>query len=143
MNNQVETICQLAKEIGSLNYQRSYKKLEQIGIYPGQQILIELIHKNQGISQSQLAKLSIRTPATITTMLSHMEKNGYISKKVDEKDKRATRLFLTTKGERILKQIKTQKKEEMRIILKDITDEELTTIHNVLQKIKNNLEGKQ
>ena len=76
-------------------------------------------------------------------MLSHMEKNGYISKKVDEKDKRATRLFLTTKGERILKQIKTQKKEEMRIILKDITDEELTTIHNVLKKIKNNLEGKQ
>lgn len=143
MNNQVETICQLAKEIGSLNYQRSYKKLEQIGIYPGQQILIELIHKNQGISQSQLAKLSIRTPATITTMLSHMENNGYISKKVDEKDKRATRLFLTTKGERILKQIKTQKKEEMRIILKDITDEELTTIHNVLKKIKNNLEGKQ
>ena len=143
MNNQVETICQLAKEIGSLNYQRSYKKLEQIGIYPGQQILIELIHKNQGISQSQLAKLSIRTPATITTMLSHMEKNGYIFKKVDEKDKRATRLFLTTKGEKILKQIKTQKKEEMRIILKDITDEELTTIHNVLKKIKNNLEGKQ
>ena len=143
MNNQVETICQLAKEIGSLNYRRSYKKLEQIGIYPGQQILIELIHKNQGISQSQLAKLSIRTPATITTMLSHMENNGYISKKVDEKDKRATRLFLTTKGEKILKQIKTQKKEEMCIILKDITDEELTTIHNVLQKIKNNLEGKQ
>ena len=31
----------------------------------------------------------------------------------------------------------------MRIILKDITDEELTTIHNVLKKIKNNLEGKQ
>ena len=143
MNNQVETICQLAKEIGSLNYQRSYKKLEQIGIYPGQQILIELIHKNQGISQAQLAKLSIRTPATITTMLSHMENNGYISKKVDEKDKRATSLFLTTKGEKILKQIKTQKKEEMCIILKDITDEELTTIHNVLQKIKNNLEGKQ
>ena len=143
MNNQVETICQLAKEIGSLNYQRAYKKLEQIGIYPGQQILIELIHKNQGISQAQLAKLSIRTPATITTMLSHMENNGYISKKVDEKDKRATRLFLTAKGEKILKQIKTQKKEEMRIILKDITDEELTTIHNVLQKIKNNLEGKQ
>lgn len=143
MNNQVETICQLAKEIGSLNYRRSYKKLEQIGIYPGQQILIELIHKNQGISQSQLAKLSIRTPATITTMLSHMENNGYISKKVDENDKRATRLFLTTKGEKILKQIKTQKKEEMCIILKDITDEELTTIHNVLQKIKNNLEGKQ
>ena len=143
MNNQVETICQLAKEIGSLNYQRSYKKLEQIGIYPGQQILIELIHKNQGISQDQVAKLSIRTPATITTMLSHMENNGYISKKVDEKDKRATRLFLTTKGEKILKQIKTQKKEEMRIILKDITDEELTTIHNVLKKIKNNLEGKQ
>ena len=143
MNNQVETICQLAKEIGSLNYRRSYKKLEQIGIYPGQQILIELIHKNQGISQSQLAKLSIRTPATITTMLSHMENNGYISKKVDENDKRATRLFLTTKGEKILKQIKTQKKEEMCIILKDITDEELTTIHNVLKKIKNNLEGKQ
>lgn len=143
MNNQVETICQLAKEIGSLNYRRSYKKLEQIGIYPGQQILIELIHKNQGISQSQLAKLSIRTPATITTMLSHMENNGYISKKVDENDKRATRLFLTTKGEKILKQIKTQKKEEMSIVLKSITDEELSTIHNVLQKIKNNLEGKQ
>ena len=143
MNNQVETICQLAKEIGSLNYQRSYKKLEQIGIYPGQQILIELIHKNQGISQAQLAKLSIRTPATITTMLSHMENNGYISKKVDENDKRATRLFLTTKGEKILKQIKTQKKEEMSIVLKSITDEELSTIHNVLKKIKNNLEGKQ
>ena len=139
MNKQIEKIYQLAKEINSLNYQRAYKKLEKIGIYPGQQIIIEIIHDHEGITQSQLAKISIRKPATITSILSHMEINGYILKKTDEKDKKTNRLFLTNKGKEIFKKIKIQKDEEINTILKDITSEEINTIYNVLSKIKNNL----
>lgn len=141
MKEEINELYRLAKEIGGLNYQKIYPKLDKIGMYPGQPILIQLIHDHEGISQAELSKCSQKKPATLTTMLSRMEKVGYIKRIPDDHDRRITHLYLTEKGKDTYKEVKKLKQDQSKILFHDITKEEIQVLKQVLTKIKNNLEN--
>ena len=81
----------------------------QLGIYPGQEIFLNIIANNNGITAIELANITNRKRSTITKALQSLEKNGYIEKRTSY-DKRKLPIYITEKGKKlnaeILKNIK-------------------------------------
>ena len=63
-------------------------------------LLAALARNPEGVADSQkiLAEMLHVTPATITVSLRSMQRNGYVTKQVDETDQRRKRIMLTQKG---------------------------------------------
>jgi DNA-binding MarR family transcriptional regulator len=74
------------------------KNLEPYGIGSGQYIFLIALYKRQGINQGQLSEYLRVDKATTAKAIKHLEKEGYITRDIDEKDKRAYKLFLTQKA---------------------------------------------
>ena len=133
-------IYDVFKEILQLNYKINYKELLDIDLYPGQPILLETIFEKEGITQSELSNLSLKKPATITTMINRLENIGYIKRVSDINDKRIIRLYLTDLGKEKYYQLLNLKRTMSNNIFKGMSDEDISNVYNLLFKIKNNLE---
>ena len=131
---------ELLKQLISLSKKHIHLKEDGVTIYPGQPALFRTIIENEGISQKELASLCYKKPATITTMLQKMEKQGLITRVQDEKDKRKIHLYITEKGRQFDANCEKTMNEFIQKSLEGITQEEVDTILNVLNKIKKNLE---
>lgn len=68
-------------------------------------LLAALASAPNGVADSQkvLAEMLHVTPATITVSLRSMQRNGYVTKQVDEADQRRKRIILTEKGKQASK----------------------------------------
>ena len=81
----------------------------QLGIYPGQEIFLNIIANNNGITAIELANITNRKHSTITKALQSLEKNSYIERRTSD-DKRKLPIYITEKGKKlnaeILKNIK-------------------------------------
>ena len=133
-------IYDVFKEILQLNYKINYKELLDINLYPGQPILLENIFKKEGITQSELSNISLKKPATITTMINRLEHIGYINRVSDDSDKRIVRLYLTDLGRKKYYQLLNLKRSMSNNIFNGMSDEDISNVYNLLLKIKNNLE---
>ena len=57
------------------------------------------IHHRPGITAKEICKLIFRTKGTVSTMLSRLEKDGYVEQQVNPANQKEHNLFLTPKGE--------------------------------------------
>lgn len=85
------------------------------------------------------SRFSIRR-STATNMLKLMEKNGIINRVSVDYDARLKKIVLTEKAIQIHKKATQNIETFEKTLRQGITDEELTSFYNVLDKIKANLE---
>ena len=62
--------------------------------------ILGFIHRKPGITAKEICKLIFRTKGTVSTMLSHLEEEGYVEQRVNQANQKERNLFLTSKGER-------------------------------------------
>ncbi|MDS0527184.1 MarR family transcriptional regulator [Clostridium sp. SHJSY1] len=122
-----------------LAFARSHVLLGEKGIHPGQQHLLIRLFKKNGQSQKDLAKNMSVKPATITVMLTRMEKSGLIERKKDENDQRVTRIFITEKGQEVCKEAKKIAKQVEEECFENFTIEEKVVFRRLLIQIRDNL----
>ena len=106
----------------------------------GQLILLELA-KRDGRTQLDLANATNLKAPTISVSLQKLEKEGYVSRRPDEYDLRATRVFLTEKGRELDNTIKGYIRREESLATSNLTEEESETLVKLLLKIRENLVG--
>ena len=75
----------------------------------------------------------------MTVALRKMEEKGYVSRKMDEKDQRITRIQLAPKGEECIDGIRRVLTEMEEIIYQGISREEVLLMKRLLTEMKNNL----
>lgn len=107
-----------------------------------------------GIGQMAIAKIVLDTPgvyaddvcrsleldkATVAIGIKRLMAGGYISREVDEQDKRKKKLFVTPKLNKISDALNAQMSERMKKLTKGFTPSELKNFNSYLDKIKNNL----
>jgi len=81
------------------------RRLDNIGLYPGQDGLIYHLSANDGLTMSELVtKMKIKHP-TLFAMVNRMVKAGIIKKTKDKIDKRTSRIYLTAKGRKLVAQL--------------------------------------
>ena len=104
----------------------------------GRLLLMELAKKD-GRTQLDLVNATHLKAPTISVALQKMEKDGYVLRKPDEYDLRATRVFLTEKGREIDDRIRRRIREEEALAMVDLTDGEYDTLVKLLMKIKGSI----
>ena len=104
----------------------------------GQMILMELA-KRDGRTQLDLANATGLKAPTTSVSLQKLEREGYVTRKPDEYDLRATRVYLTEKGREIDERIRRAIGEEEERAGSGMTEEELETLVRLLLRIKSNL----
>lgn len=104
----------------------------------GRLLLMELA-KRDGRTQLDLVHATHLKAPTISVALQKMEKDGYVTRKPDEYDLRATRVFLTEKGREIDDRIRRRIREEEALAMMDLTESEYETLVKLLLKIKGSI----
>lgn len=139
MRKEVYQLTEAFSVIFKTLHQRSYQKLSQYKLYPGQPKILSLIKSKEGITQKELAEKNSVTPATITGMLSKLEANHYLYRVPDEEDKRILRVYLTPEGRLMADQAEVFMDRLTESLFDDFTEEELSTYLRLTEKIKQNL----
>ena len=117
-----------------------YKEMN-LDITPMHAKIIMAIYK----SDTPLCQKDLEGPiscnkSTMSSIISTMEKNDLLTRKVSESDSRINYLVLTEKGLEIADFLKEDRAYTEAIISDGISDEEYTTFMNVIDKMRKNIE---
>ncbi|MBO0664357.1 MarR family transcriptional regulator [Jiella sp. MQZ9-1] len=108
-------------------------------IYPGQDSVLVVIGKNDGITLRDLAeKLAVRPP-TVTKTIARLTTQGLVEKRVSETDLRQSRAFLTVEGAAIVERVQNAQKSLERRALAGFTERERKAFRRYLIRLQTNL----
>ncbi len=107
-----------------------------------QMIVLKRLHDKDGLSQNELAFLTLRNKSSLTRLLSKMEKKNYIVRKQCKEDKRINLVYITEFGEEMFKKTKPALKEMISTMEHNVSDLEKEQIIKILKKIQHNFDSK-
>ena len=135
---QETTGCLLAQTCKLLRA-RAHALLEEIGLYRGQQFVLQALWTEEGITHSELAdQLNVR-PATITNTLKRMEKAGLVERRQDDEDQRVSRVYLTDAGRNIRGAVEEVWSELEGQAFAGLSLEEIAKLRQLLPQVRDNL----
>jgi MarR family transcriptional regulator, organic hydroperoxide resistance regulator len=111
----------------------------EIGLYPGQEMLLFQLWQEEGVTQSQLVEKLCVEPPTVTKTLQRLEKAGIIERKQDAEDARVSRVYLTPKGEALKEQVQKIWRDLEARTTKNLSEVEQAFILRLLEQITKNL----
>ena len=132
----------LGKTVKILEYylQERFNK-HNLDLTKEQMIVLKRLHDKDGLSQNELAFLTLRNKSSLTRLLSKMEKKNYIIRKQCKEDKRINHVFLTEFGKNTFVKTKPAIKEMIEIMEQNISDSEKQQMIKTLKKIQHNFDS--
>ena len=88
-----------------------------------------------GVKQKDLREELDVSPAAVSELLSKLEKDGYVERKVDPSDKRATLITLTELGKARAAELADEKNERFAKTFEALTDKEKEQLLKLLEKL--------
>lgn len=142
MNNHPEpqTLDFLLAQVSRLHHARVHQLLEALGLYRGQPRVLHILWDQDGLTHKELAATMQVTPVTITKMIQRMEKAGFVQRRPDPADQRASRVYLTDAGRAVQTQVEATWQQMEQDGFAGFSEEERTTLRRFLQQIRANLE---
>lgn len=105
---------------------------------PQCKVLVRL-QDHEGVSQARLAELADVEPMTMVRILDRMQAEGLLERRADPADRRARRLFLTSKAKPLLQQIWRLSDLTRGEAFAGISRGDLTQFMAVLERIHDNI----
>jgi len=139
-NDAVKSPMRLISEISRLMGDKIREKGETnpISQKSGRDLLFHLSRRD-GRTQLDLVKATHLKAPTVSVSLQRLEKEGFVTRKTDEYDMRATRVFLTEKGRDLDNKIRKRIRAEEDLAMSSLTESEKDTLCRLLEKIKVNI----
>lgn len=103
-------------------------------------ILLIINDSKELLCQKDLEKFISCNKSTLSSIISTMEKNDLLSRRVSETDSRINYLILSEKGLNFINFLHEDKVRNDKILVDGVTDDEYKVFLNVLEKIKKNIE---
>lgn len=122
---------------------RVKRRLHGQGLSKGQPEILEYLVENDGCIQKDIADNCNLEPATITSALSNMEKNGFIKRESNKNDRRILNVYLTDEGKEAHRKAAEIITEVCNDNFKGFTEEEKKDFEKYLRRILQNIEGKE
>lgn len=117
-----------------------FADIKGLGLSIGQPKVLDFLKENDGAVQKEIAKGCHIEPASLSTILAGMEKNGLITRKMYENNRRNLNVYMTAKGKAICEQVTENFSNIEKKALSGFTDSEIEAFFAYLTKIHNNLE---
>ena len=104
-------------------------------------VVLKRLHDEDGLSQNELAFLTLRNKSSLTRLLKKMERKHYITRKQGKFDKRINHVFLTDVGREVFKRTKPAIKKMIARMEQNISVSEKKQIIKTLKKIQTNFDS--
>jgi DNA-binding MarR family transcriptional regulator len=101
-------------------------------------VVLNRLYENQGISQNELANLTYKDKSSITRIIDLLEAKGYVERQAVPGDRRAYKIFAKQKAFDILPLITKLMHQNIERATKGFTNEEITGLISLLNKIHSN-----
>lgn len=113
---------------------------ERFGLTGAQWKIIVVLSIKEGITQKNIADMAFVEAPTLVPVIDKMEKEGYLTRQPDPKDRRNNLIFMTKKSQDIVDPIIDSVLEIRNIGLKKISKKDMEIAKKVLDQIRNNTE---
>ena len=134
-----ETISYLLKQTCRAHRNTAHKMLTEIGLHPGQEMILFRLWEADGLTQSELVEQLCVQPATVTKMLNRMVKNGLVERRGDPQDQRISRVYLTDQGRELQKSIEDAWDKLEQYTVATLSLEERVLLRRLLMQVQDNL----
>jgi DNA-binding MarR family transcriptional regulator len=116
-------------------------RLATYGITASQYVLLAILAKKDGLSQTQLGnRLSFDNP-TVTGVIDRMERDGLVERRRTSSDRRVINIFLSDKARAILSEVEDIAEEVNDRALEEYSAEEKSHLITMLNAIWKNMNG--
>lgn len=117
------------------------KALKPLGITRSQWWVLSNLARNSSheMVQTELANVLDIGKVALGGLLDRLEASGYIERKADPADRRAKRVVMTRKGEKVLEQMQEQGTDLNRDTLRGITEAEVRLAEDIMHRMKKRL----
>jgi len=115
-------------------------KEKNFSVTKEQFVILYILQNENGMSQRQLGKTALKDRPNITRLIDILEQRDLLYRKIDPKDRRVIRVFITDEGKKQVEKILPSIKDVNELAFKGITNEEQETLKTILEKIRSNLE---
>jgi DNA-binding MarR family transcriptional regulator len=113
--------------------------LAELGLHVGQDLLLEQLWRQDGLSQSALvARLGVEPP-TVTKTLQRLERVGLLRRERDPHNARLWRVYLTERGRDLQQPVRELRQQVERRLLAGLSGEERERLLALLARITANL----
>ncbi|HIP87197.1 MAG TPA: MarR family transcriptional regulator [Anaerolineales bacterium] len=129
----------LLAEICRLRHRRVHAFLRSLGLHKGQPSLLRALWEQEGLTHTDLARRLCVQPATITKMVSRMEKAGFLERRPDPSDQRISRVYLTPSGRAIQEDVERIWEVLERETFAGFGEEERVLLARLLRRMRENL----
>jgi DNA-binding MarR family transcriptional regulator len=113
-------------------------RLRPLGLSAGQFPILLLLAKEQNIMQENLVRYYHLDKGTIARAVKKLEDSGYIRRIVDPANRRAVRLFLTEKGEKVGAVLQAIDDEWEENICAGLSKKKQETLYTLMHKVAQN-----
>ncbi|MHC5305693.1 MarR family winged helix-turn-helix transcriptional regulator [Bartonella sp. LJL80] len=114
-------------------------RLNEHGLYAGQDRIILSLAAQDGQSPGVLAKQLGVKPPTVTKTIARLQEQGFVTKRGSSKDQRQLHVFLTKNGRKAVELIKSAILETERDALSGFGQEEYNALLDMLNRVQTNL----
>jgi DNA-binding MarR family transcriptional regulator len=134
----MERFHKLFDLVGALarkRYQVGEQHFSTLGLNHTEARLLTLLDQADGRAPQEALSNALNVDrSNAGRALKRLEKDGYVTRRKDETDKRAFVVGITTKGQRIVAEIKKLRKKMAQEFFGDLTDREAATAIELLSK---------
>ena len=95
----------------------------------------------EGMQLHDLGEMLLVSRANITGLISHLEEKGYVTREVDEQDRRARYAKVTAKAEALLDNFIPIHYGNMSTLMNDLSATEKSQLIGLLTKVRNSIKG--
>ncbi|WP_412476852.1 MarR family winged helix-turn-helix transcriptional regulator [Flavobacterium sp. TBRC 19031] len=103
-----------------------------------QWLVIKAILENPGMPQQKIANLIFKDNASVTRIIEILVQLGYLSRNINETDRRKTNLEVTEEGKQIIQNVQSLIHQNRQVALNGISETALQNMNQTLTKIIEN-----
>lgn len=118
---------------------RNFQQMSEMDLHPGQAAMLKCLHRQDGLTQRELAKNLHIKPPTVAVTIKRMEKADLLSRRPDPQDQRKTRIYLSDKGRDMLDRIKGIMEVNDQDLFDGFTEAELCLLRRFLLHMMENM----
>lgn len=137
ISRDLETIVELIKTLGR---QRSLRDplsnaWEEYNFSPPQLHTIMWLGSDGAITMGDLARRCGISDKTVTGVIDRLERDKYVARERDPSDRRVVRVHLTAKGQKTYKQLDSEVRHKMELLLRRLEADDRAALIRILQRL--------
>ncbi len=135
-----ELLGHVLSRVCRLTHARMYALVGQIGLHRGQPLLLKALWGEDGRTHTELSERLHVRPATMTNMIKHMERAGFVERRPDERDRRVSRVYVTRAGREIQAEVEQVWRSFEVQVFRGLGDENQALLRRLLLQVEENLQ---